>query len=115
MADALNSLEKAHIVELKNLKSPQKLILTLGDCLCIIFNIEPSWKNASMMLSRTDFLSNLLNYDKDNMPRERIEKLRPILTNPEFNYDSVKKASLAASYLYKYVYGLYLYGNKKYN
>ncbi len=42
------------------------------------------------------FLGRLQAYDKDNIPREVVDKIRPYLDKPDFEPEVVQKASKAA-------------------
>jgi dynein heavy chain len=48
------------------------------------------------LLGDTTFMSQLQQYDKDNIPAAYITAVRPYLERPELAPDSVKKASKAA-------------------
>ena len=66
----------------------------------------PAQKN---LLSDSRFLENLFAYDKDNIPEKIVEKVTPYTVNPLFDPDKVKKASVAAAGLCKWVHAMIIY------
>lgn len=48
------------------------------------------------------FMSDMENYDKENIPESTVKKVNAILNAPGFTYDSVKSASGALSGVYKW-------------
>jgi dynein heavy chain len=109
---ALNTLNKNDITEVKGMKSPPNGVRLTMEGMCHVFQIkaakvknpddptkthldfwEPAKKN---LLSDMNFLQKLKDYDKDNIAASTINKLRPLLENPEFTPDNVKKSSKAA-------------------
>ena len=54
------------------------------------------WGPAQQMLTDTNFLQSLKDYDKDHIPPDIIEKVRPYLGKDNFVPEVVKKASKAA-------------------
>lgn len=62
------------------------------------------------MLQDQNFISSLINFDKDQISDESMQKLKEIFdSHPEFQLDNVRKCSLAASCLYSWVQGMYSY------
>lgn len=59
------------------------------------------------MLSDARFLDSLLNFDKDNIPDNVIEKIRKVyLANPDFDPEKIKKVSTACEGLCRWVYAM---------
>merc|ERR1719502_1784861 len=50
-----------------------------------------------------------MTYDKDNIPTEIIAKIMPLYNDPEFEPDKVKKGSLAAMGICKWVRAMVVY------
>ncbi len=58
--------------------------------------MEDFWGPAQQMLADSGFLTSLKTYDKDNMPAALMEKIRPYISDPNFEPAVVLKASKAA-------------------
>lgn len=59
---------------------------------------DRSWKAAKVMMGKVDdFLNNLINYDKENIPDVVMKAIQPYLDNPEFEPDNIRAKSAAAA------------------
>ncbi len=67
---------------------------------------EPSKKK---LYSDTNLLRKLIEYDKDNIPASVIEKVKPFESNPNFDPEAVKKSSVAAAGICKWVRAMIVY------
>merc|ERR1711924_73498 len=68
---------------------------------------EPNWKAAKAMLCDMGFLSKLLSFDVGSLKPTTIEKLEPFIKNPQFNPESVRNVSTAASGLCQWVHDVH--------
>jgi dynein heavy chain len=106
--EALNTLNKNNLTELKSFGSPPEIVVTVtAAVMCLLSAKVPkdrSWKAAkSMMQNVTEFLDRLLNYDKENIPDANLKAVYPYLKDPDFNPDFVRGKSLAAAGLCAWV------------
>ena len=97
--DALKSLNKADIQEVKAYKQPPELVVLTLDCICILLNVKPDWGEAKKLMNDSAFLENLQTYDKDNIPEKTITKIQKYIKNDKFMPDTVGKVSKAAKSL----------------
>jgi dynein heavy chain len=107
---ALRTLKKDDITEVKGMKSPPGGVKLTLEAVCIMNEIKPEkiagpdgrgkmddyWGPAKKMMSDAKFLQNLVEFDKDNIRPEVIEKIRVYVGNPAFEPELIKKASKAA-------------------
>merc|ERR1711916_105805 len=73
---ALQSLTKADITEVKSFKNPPPAVKTVLECVCILLGEKPAWDVSTKLLSKSDFLQSLQDYDKDNIEEKKLKKLR---------------------------------------
>ncbi|CCI46649.1 unnamed protein product [Albugo candida] len=121
---ALQTLTKGDITEIKAMKKPPDGVKLVMEAVCIMMNVAPVkikdpngtrkiddyWVPAQKhLLGDTRFLQNLLEYDKDHIRPEAIEKVEPYTKNSDFQADKIKKASLAASGLCAWVHAMVVY------
>ncbi|TMW61529.1 hypothetical protein Poli38472_012720 [Pythium oligandrum] len=122
---ALQTLTKGDITEIKAMKKPPDGVKLVMEAVCIMMNVAPVkmkdpnggtkkiddyWVPAQKtLLNDTRFLQNLLEYDKDNIAVEAMEKVRPYTANPDFQADKIRKASVAASGLCSWVHAMVVY------
>jgi dynein heavy chain len=121
--DALKSLSKGDIGEIKAMKSPPKGVKLVMEAVCIMFDLKPDrvtsedgkskvndyWKPAQKLLSDMRFLQNCFEYDKDNIRPEIVAAIAPFITSSDFEPKVIEKVSRAANGLCKWVRAMYVY------
>jgi dynein heavy chain len=121
-AEALNNLDKGSLTELKSMTSPAPIVLATVNAVQYMMapkgqlnKTKTAWAEAKKMMASVDkFLESLLSFDKDNLLPENKAKVRgitgtPEAPNPEFNFPSVKRVSLAAAGLCDWVVNILIY------
>ncbi|XP_053995911.1 dynein axonemal heavy chain 7-like isoform X3 [Hylaeus anthracinus] len=117
---ALDTLTTADIAIIRTMKQPPYGIKLIVESVCVLKQIkaekvpqpdgthqEDYWRAALRMLSDIRFLDSLINFDKDNIPDNVIEKIRKqYLTNPDFDPEKIKKVSTACEGLCRWVYAM---------
>ena len=109
--EALNTLNKANLTELKSFGSPPAAVLmTLGAVMVLILGQsgkipkDRSWAKIKMMMAKVDqFLDSLINYEKENIPQNVLVALEPYLKDKEFDPEFVRSKSAAAAGLCSWV------------
>ncbi|CAK9006961.1 unnamed protein product [Durusdinium trenchii] len=72
--------------------------------------VDDYWDPAKKELwGDPKLLDRLLNFDKDNIPTDVMTKLLPLETDPDFEPDAIKKASVAACGICKWVRAMIVY------
>jgi dynein heavy chain len=97
--DALNSLNKGDITEIKSFAKPPPLVQTTMEAVCILKGVKPDWDSAKKLLSDGNFLQSLMDFDKDNISEPILKKLKKYIDMEDFNPDSVGRVSKAAKSL----------------
>ncbi|XP_051173104.1 dynein axonemal heavy chain 7-like isoform X2 [Leptopilina boulardi] len=117
---ALNTLTVTDIAVVKAMKSPPAGVKLVMESVCILKEMKPErvqqpdgrmgddyWKVSLKVLSDVKFLDSLINFDKDNIPENVMDKIRKhYLTNINFDSDKIKTASTACEGLCKWVYAI---------
>ncbi|XP_005953702.2 dynein axonemal heavy chain 6, partial [Haplochromis burtoni] len=60
---ALRSLDKADISEIKVFTKPPALVMTVMESVCILLDCKPDWLSAKQLLGDPNFLRRLTEYD----------------------------------------------------
>ena len=112
---AVQQLKKDDITELRGFKTVADAVKLVAKTLCIMFGKKPVtsgqgknktedwWASAKENLLKPDLLQKCTNFERDNIDPKIIEVLTPIVHSDEYAYDNVKKSSLAAAGLGKWV------------
>ncbi|XP_072318696.1 dynein axonemal heavy chain 6 [Eucyclogobius newberryi] len=106
---ALNSLDKADISELKVFSKPPDLVMTVMESICILLNSKTDWLSAKQVLGDSNFLKRLTDYDKENIKPQIIQKLQKYINNPDFVPEKVEKCSKACKSMCMWVRAMDLY------
>ena len=93
---ALDALSKGDIVEIKNFKTPPSLVQMVMEGVCILLGAKPDWDSAKKVLSDTQFMNRLINFDKDNIPPKVIKQITKYYDDPQFTPEEVQRQSVAA-------------------
>uniref|UniRef100_A0A3B4T6A4 Dynein axonemal heavy chain 6 n=1 Tax=Seriola dumerili TaxID=41447 RepID=A0A3B4T6A4_SERDU len=106
---ALSSLDKADISEIKVFTKPPDLVMTVMEAVCILLNCKPDWPGAKQLLGDSNFLRRLTDYDKDNIKPQILLKLQKYINNPDFIPEKVEKVSRACRSMCMWVRAMDLY------
>lgn len=106
---ALDALDKNDITEIKVFNNPPEMVQTVMEAVCILLGAKPDWQTSKALLGDTNFLRNLYNYDKDNIPDSKIKKLKPYIENPKFLPEEVAKVSKACRSMCMWARAIELY------
>lgn len=94
--DALNTLNKANLTELKSFGSPPGVVTNVTAGVMVLLAPkgkvpkDRSWKAAKIVMAKVDaFLDALVHYDKENIHPEIIKAIQPYLKDPEFGNKQV--------------------------
>lgn len=122
--EALSKLSKGDIGEVKAMKTPPSGVVLTAQALCIMFGVRPVkvaapdgkgkiddfWEPAKKeLLGDAKLLDKMINFDKDNIPDTVIQKVVPLYNDPAFEPDTIKKASIAAMGICKWVRAMVVY------
>ncbi|XP_010215324.1 PREDICTED: dynein heavy chain 12, axonemal [Tinamus guttatus] len=122
---ALDTLKPSDITIVKSMKNPPSGVKLVMAAVCVMKDIKPEkipdplgtggkildyWGPSKKLLGDMNFLKDLKEYDKDNIPASVMQKIRAeYLTNPEFDPPKVAKASSAAEGLCKWIMAMEVY------
>ncbi|XP_030314514.1 dynein heavy chain 12, axonemal [Calypte anna] len=123
--EALNTLKPSDISIVKSMKNPPSGVKLVMAAVCVMKDIKPEripnpagtggkildyWTPSKKLLGDINFLKDLKEYDKDNIPAAIMQRIRTeYLTNPEFDPQKVAKASSAAEGLCKWISAMEVY------
>ena len=94
--DSLKALNKSDIVEIKSFPKPPPLVQMTMEAVCILKQEKPDWDTSKKVLSDTNFMKSLEDFDKDNIPESVIRRLKKYVEDPNYQPEIVGKQSLAA-------------------
>ena len=109
--EALNTLNKANLTELKSFGSPPPAVLMVTGAVMVLIQGQAgkipkdrSWAKVKIMMAKVDqFLDSLVNYEKENIPNNVLVAMDMYLKDKEFEPDFVRSKSAAAAGLCSWV------------
>ncbi|KAI9142914.1 dynein heavy chain and region D6 of dynein motor-domain-containing protein [Paraphysoderma sedebokerense] len=115
-ANALNTLNKANLTELKSFGSPSQEVVDTVAAVMVLLSPpgkiakDRSWKAGKNMMAKVDtFLETLVNFNKEAIDQSNLEALEPYLKNENFNEEFMKSKSIAAAGLCSWVVNIVQY------
>uniref|UniRef100_A0A3B4Z7I9 Dynein axonemal heavy chain 12 n=1 Tax=Stegastes partitus TaxID=144197 RepID=A0A3B4Z7I9_9TELE len=122
---ALDTLKPSDVTIVKSMKNPPSGVKLVMAAVCVMKDIKPDkiadpagtgkkvfdyWGPSKKLLGDMNFLRDLKEYDKDNIPVPVMQKIRSqYMTNPDFDPSVVAKASSAAEGLCKWIKAMEVY------
>ena len=108
--EALSSVNKADIVELKSFKNPPELVKFSLEALCILFGKEPTWECSLLLLQDAALMKDMVNLKKEKIKASTLQKLkREYLDDPRFTQEVIGAVSKATNCIQAYIAGVYKY------
>ncbi len=103
-AEALNTLNKANLTELKSFGKPPPAVVNVTAAVMVLLAPaskipkDRSWNNAKIMMGKVDqFLDSLINFDKENIQDANLKAVSPYIDDKEFDPDFIRAKSFAAA------------------
>ncbi|CAH8612512.1 unnamed protein product [Heterobilharzia americana] len=122
--EALKSLNKNDITEVRAMMRPPEGVRLVIEAVCIMKDVKPKkvagekpgvkiddyWEPGKIMLQDPGkFLDSLMNYDRDNIPDNIITKIKPYIESESFLPATIAKVSKACTSICLWVRAMYKY------
>ncbi|KAA0196090.1 Dynein heavy chain 1 axonemal [Fasciolopsis buskii] len=122
--EALKSLNKNDIIEVRAMMRPPEGVRLVIETVCIMKDVKPKkvagdkpgvkvddyWEpGKSLLQDPGKFLESLLNYDRDNIPETVINKIKPYVESESFMPAAIAKVSKACTSICLWVRAMYKY------
>ena len=109
--EALNTLSKANLTELKSFGSPPGAVLMVSGAVMVLLEGQKgkipkdrSWAKVKLMMAKVDqFLDQLVNYDKEHIHPNILTAIDMYISDKDFDPDFVRSKSGAAAGLCSWV------------
>ncbi|KAJ3125137.1 Dynein heavy chain 1, axonemal [Nowakowskiella sp. JEL0407] len=116
--ESLNSLSKNDVIEVRSMQRPPEGVKLVIEAVCIMKGVKPKkidgdkpgkkiddyWEPGRGLLADPQkFLDSLMNFDKDNISEQVIQKIKPYVDSPEFQVSVISRVSKAATSMCQWV------------
>ncbi|XP_026544182.1 dynein heavy chain domain-containing protein 1 [Notechis scutatus] len=106
---ALAALRVQDIEELRSYRQPPALVVQVTDPLCLMFQVEPGWESAKLLLNKEDFYQDLVFYPKETLGMQLFQALGQVVDQKGLSVAAIQNASQAAAALYQWICSVYWY------
>ncbi|KAH6598857.1 hypothetical protein BASA50_003364 [Batrachochytrium salamandrivorans] len=102
---SVSSIKKQHLTEIRSMGNPPSAVKMAMESVCILLgNKVDSWKTVQAVLRREDFISSIVNYETSSLSHKiRNEITTTYLSDPNFTFENVNRASKACGPLVQWV------------
>ena len=102
---AVSNIKKQHLSEVRSMTNPPSPVKLAMESVCILLGHRvDGWKSVQSLIRRDDFISTVVHLDTAHIPQALRERLqREYLDRPEYNIDSIYRASSACGPLARWV------------
>jgi dynein heavy chain len=101
--NAVKSLDKKFIAEMKALNKPPSGVDTVMDAVMVFLEKPTGWASVKKELQDTQFLSNIMDLDKERIQAKTLKKIETYTREAEFTPEYMTKKSAAAAALCTWV------------
>eukprot|EP00002_Diphylleia_rotans_P021973 TRINITY_DN428_c1_g1_i1.p1 TRINITY_DN428_c1_g1~~TRINITY_DN428_c1_g1_i1.p1 ORF type:complete len:4548 (+),score=958.95 TRINITY_DN428_c1_g1_i1:229-13872(+) len=104
----VKSIQPKDVQNLKALRNPPDLIKRIFDCVLILFHqplnsveaveikgslyFKDTYQQAQILMTNPGFLTDILNFPRDQLTDEQVELMEPYLDSDDFNFHEARKA-----------------------
>lgn len=103
---SVSNIKKQHLTELRSMVNPPQTVKLALDSVCTLLGYRAgSWKEIQSYVRRDDFISNIVNFDSETQmtAQLRAKMENEFLSLPNFNFETVNRASKACGPLLQWV------------
>lgn len=97
--EALDQINKYHIVEMKSFTNPTQLVRLTMQAVCMLLEVPQAWSEALRVLADIRFLERLRVFDKDHIDPVIMERVKFYVNHPDFSMENMRRVALASTTL----------------
>ncbi|KAI6653765.1 Dynein heavy chain 6, axonemal-like [Oopsacas minuta] len=102
-------LKKSDIVEIRRYAHPPDIVQQVMTALCLLLQQPSDWISIKQMLATRDFILMIINFEKDQVSDDTLEKLQVYINDPRFHPDNVDRVSGACKSICKWMFAVEKY------
>ncbi|XP_046993439.1 dynein heavy chain, cytoplasmic isoform X2 [Schistocerca americana] len=102
---AVKSIRRQHLVEVRSMANPPVLVKLALESICLLLGENASdWKSIRAVIMRDNFINSIVsNFSTEDITDDVREKMKAkYLSNPDYNFEKVNRASMACGPMVKW-------------
>ncbi|XP_038118676.1 dynein heavy chain, cytoplasmic isoform X2 [Culex quinquefasciatus] len=102
---AVKSIKKQHLVEVRSMANPPAVVKLALESICLLLGENASdWKSIRAVIMRENFINSIVsNFSTEDITDDVREKMKSrYLSNPDYNFEKVNRASMACGPMVKW-------------
>ncbi|XP_065684969.1 cytoplasmic dynein 1 heavy chain 1 isoform X1 [Hydra vulgaris] len=100
---AVKSIKKDNLDEVRRLGNPPPAIKLALESICILLGTPSTdWKDIRVICSKATFIPSIVNFSTDSLTLESRKQMAKYISNPDYTFEKVNKASVACGPLVKW-------------
>lgn len=103
---SVSSIKRQHLTEVRSMSSPPQGVKLALEAVCTLIGHKvPDWKSIQAVVRKDDFIVSIINFSNEKAMTKSVRtKMRnEFLSNPEFTFEKVNRASKACGPLVQWV------------
>ncbi|XP_043279701.1 dynein heavy chain, cytoplasmic isoform X3 [Venturia canescens] len=103
--NAVKSIKKHHLVEVRSMANPPAIVKVALESICLLLGENASdWKSIRAVIMRDNFINTIVsNFSTEDITDEVRDKMKSrYLSNPDYNFEKVNRASMACGPMVKW-------------
>ncbi|VVD02388.1 unnamed protein product [Leptidea sinapis] len=102
--NAVRSIKKQQLVEVRSMSNPPPVVKMALESICTLLEEKSdTWKGIRSAVMKDNFISTIVNFETENITDDVREKMKTrYLSNPDYNFEKVNRASMACGPMVKW-------------
>ncbi|EAQ87359.1 dynein heavy chain [Chaetomium globosum CBS 148.51] len=103
---SVSNIKRQHLTEVRSMSSPPQGVRLALDSVCTLIGHKANdWKQIQAVIRRDDFIASIVNFNNEEQMTKalRLKMRNEFLSNPEFTFERVNRASRACGPLVQWV------------
>ncbi|RXG49840.1 hypothetical protein VDGE_00518 [Verticillium dahliae] len=103
---SVSNIKRQHLTEVRSMGNPPQGVRLALDSVCTLLGHKVNeWKNIQAIVRKDDFIASIVNFNNEEKMTKplRVKMRNEFLSNPEFTFDKVNRASKACGPLVQWV------------